>query len=229
MPKLKKAVLKFNIEDNLSLRYGHKLRGFFANRFKNILFHHHKENGDYRYAYPLIQYKIIDGKPTVIGLNRGAELVSDKFLDIDKLNLGDKEYINLEEKLSVIDEELAVVSDIAMPKFKYTFLAPWMGLNQRNHKRYLKQVKDDTKNKQIEFFGKIITGNILTFAKGVDWWIDEEIIVVPDLKEIEVKFKNNIMLGFVGEFYSNVSLPEYIGLGKSTARGFGMIAKEELI
>jgi hypothetical protein len=72
---------------------------------------------------------------------------------------------------------------------------------------------------------RILIGNILTFAKGVDWWIEDEIIVVPQLKAIDIQFKNQKMLGFVGEFYSNVCLPDYIGLGKSTARGFGMVAE----
>jgi hypothetical protein len=229
MPQIKKVILQFNIQDKLSLRYGHKLRGFFANRFENILFHHHQEDGGYKYAYPLIQYKIIDGRPTIIGLAKGAELIINNFLDIDRLNLGDKEYIQPEGRLEVIDEDLGVVTDLDMLKFKYEFITPWLGLNQKNHKYYLNNIKDDDVKEKRNFFKKILIGNILTFAKGVDWWIEEEVKVVPKLEVVNVKFKNKDMIGFVGEFYSNVSLPEYIGLGKSTARGFGTIAKEELI
>ncbi|KXS40411.1 MAG: hypothetical protein AWU54_1985 [Candidatus Frackibacter sp. T328-2] len=229
MPQIKKAILKFNIEDDLSLRYGHKLRGFFANNFADILFHNHKEDGGYRYAYPLIQYKIIGGQPTVIGLAKGAELIINNFLDIDRLTLGGKEYIQPEGKLEVIDAELEVVTDIAMPKFKYELQSPWLGLNQRNYKRYLREIKGADAKEARNFFKKILIGNILTFAKEVDWWIEEEIKVVPNLEAVDVKFKNQDMVGFVGEFYSNVSLPEYIGLGKSTARGFGTVFKEEIV
>ncbi len=229
MTEIKKAVLELNLEEDLSLRYGHKLRGFFANKFEHVLFHHHKENGDYRYAYPLIQYKIVDGNPMVIGLGEGAELVSNNFLEIDKLVLGGDEYVNLEKRLKVSDEVLEVVTDLDMPKFKYKFYSPWMGLNQNNHKKYLNEIKDTNENKQRNFFKRILIGNILTFAKGVDWWIEDKIKVVAKLEDINIKFKNRDMIGFVGEFYSNVSLPEYVGLGKSTARGFGTIVKEEII
>jgi len=225
MPQIKKAILTFNIEEDLSLRYGHKLRGFFANKFKDVLFHNHKEDGEYRYAYPLIQYKIIEGKPSVIALEQGAKLVINNFLDIDKLKLADKEYTQPESRLEVIDESLEVSSKDQGLKFKYKLLSPWLGLNQKNHRKYLKLVRDSSEGKQLEFLKRILIGNILTFAKGVDWWIEDEIIVVPQLKAIDIQFKNQKMLGFVGEFYSNLSLPDYIGLGKSTARGFGMVAE----
>ncbi|WP_035571797.1 CRISPR-associated endonuclease Cas6 [Halonatronum saccharophilum] len=227
--KVKKAILKFNLEEELSLNYGHKLRGFFANKFEDLLFHHHKEDGSYRYAYPLIQYKIIKGMPTVIGLSEGAELVIKNFLDIDKLILEDKEYIQPEGRLEVLEEDLEVVEDLDMLKFKYKFYSPWMGLNQKNHKKYLREIKGSDQQKKRGFFKRILIGNILTFAKGVDWWVDGDIKVVPKLDSITINFKNKEMVGFVGEFYSNVSLPDNIGLGKATARGFGTIIKEELI
>ncbi|MBM7624060.1 CRISPR-associated endonuclease Cas6 [Sporohalobacter salinus] len=229
MPEIKKAVLEFDLKEKLSLNYGHKLRGFFANKFENVLFHHHKENGDLKYSYPLIQYKIINGKPTVIGLDKGAKLVGDKFLDVENLTLAGKKYTQIEKRLNVIDEEMKVVTNLEMPKFKYKFYSPWMGLNQTNYKKYLNEIKNGDCNRQREFFKKIIIGNILTFAKGVNWWIENTIKVVPNLDPIDVKFKNKDMTGFTGEFCSNVSLPQYIGLGKSTARGFGTIIKEEII
>jgi CRISPR/Cas system CSM-associated protein Csm3 (group 7 of RAMP superfamily) len=37
------------------------------------------------------------------------------------------------------------------------------------------------------------------------------------------------MIGFKGYFYSNIYLPEFIGLGKSTSRGFGTISREEIL
>lgn len=229
MEMIKKAILSYILEEELPLNYGHKLRGFFANQFKDILFHNHMENGNYRYAYPLIQYKIIEGRPIVLGIERGAELIIDKFLDIDKLILGEKEFIQPESRLEVNDEKLQFVIVEDMLKFKYRFYSPWIGLNQRNYKEYIKDIKEANYQKQKSFFKKILIGNILTFAKGVNWWIEEKIKVVPKLNVVNIKFKNKDMLGFTGEFYSNVSLPNYIGLGKLTARGFGTIIKEELV
>ncbi len=39
------------------------------------------------------------------------------------------------------------------------------------------------------------------------------------------KFKNIKMMGFDIRFKSNVSLPDYIGLGKGVSIGFGMIKR----
>ena len=97
-----------------------------------------------------------------------------------------------------------------------------MGLSQSNYKKYKELVDENEKRK---FLAKILTGNILSFAKGVDWWIEEKIIVMPELEEITVNFKGNKMLAFKGHFYANIYLPEHIGLGKSTSRGFGTIKR----
>jgi hypothetical protein len=229
MKEIKKAVLKYDLADDLSRRYGHKLRGFFANKFADVLFHNHKENGDLRYNYSLIQYKIIDGQPNILGLERGAELIIENFLDIDKLVLGDKKYFSPESRLQVDDINIKVYSNLEMPKYKYEFISPWLGLNQSNHKKYIKKIKSANKKEQREFFKRILIGNMLSFAKGVDWWIEDEIEVVPKLRSIDVKFKNKEMIGFKGEFYSNIALPEKLGLGQSTSRGFGTIKREELI
>jgi CRISPR/Cas system CSM-associated protein Csm3 (group 7 of RAMP superfamily) len=42
-------------------------------------------------------------------------------------------------------------------------------------------------------------------------------------KEKITKFKNKTMMAFEGSFTSNARLPDLIGLGKSTARGYGTI------
>ncbi|AZO96386.1 CRISPR-associated endonuclease Cas6 [Halocella sp. SP3-1] len=229
MPEIQVVTLKYEIEDELSLRYGHKLRGYFANNFKEILFHNHYQDGSLRYAYPLIQYKIIDKRPFILGINQGGKLITEHFLSIEKLVLGDKVYLSPGGKLSVDKELIEIDDDYDMPIYKYTFITPWLGLSQENYQvyrsKYIKAVEKDKR----KFFKSVIIGNILSFAKGIDWWVEEDIKVVPSLSDITVKFKGEEMLGFTGYFFSNVYLPEYIGLGKSTSRGFGTISREKVI
>jgi len=229
LSEIQLVTLKFDIEDDLSIRYGHKLRGFFANNFKEILFHNHYQDGTLRYGYPLIQYKIIDNKPFILGLNEGGDLIKEHFLDIDKLVLGDKEYISPCSKLSVNKETLIINKDYDMPIYKYIFITPWLGLNQENYDIYKEKYINACNKEKTQFFKSIITGNILSFAKGIGWWIEEKITVVPSLSEISVKFKNKDMIGFTGYFFSNIYLPEYIGIGKSISRGFGTLIRETVI
>lgn len=221
--------LTYDIEDKLSLRYGHKLRGYFANRFKELLFHNHFDDGSFRYGYPLIQYKIINNKPVVLGINKGADLIAEHFLSIDKLELGDKVYVSPTGKLKVTTEELKIENDYDMPVYKYEFISPWMGLSQKNYRLYKEKYIEKTKKEKSQFFKRVLTGNILSFAKGINWWIEEGITVVPSLADITVRFKNEEMVGFKGYFFSNVYLPNYIGLGKSTSRGFGIIIREKVV
>ncbi|ACL70267.1 CRISPR-associated endonuclease Cas6 [Halothermothrix orenii] len=227
--ELKVVQLTYDLEEDLPLSYGHKLRGYFAHEFEEVLFHQHKKDGGLRYKYPLIQYKIINNKPVIIGLGSGGDLIIEHFLSIDKIVLGDKKFLNPSGKLKVDSIELKVNNKYDMPPYKYSFISPWLGLSQKNYNIYKTRIEGGTKDEKVKFLKKIITGNILSFAKGVGWWIEESIITVPKLREIPVNFKNQTMIGFVGEFYSNVFIPEYIGLGKSTSRGFGTLRREKII
>jgi hypothetical protein len=221
--EIKKIILEYDLKDDLPLSYGHKLRGFFAHKFDHVLFHHHKDDGSLRYQYPLIQYKIIDNNPVIIALQKGCKIVSDNFLDVEILRLGGKIYNFPTGKLTVEEIYLEVKKDYEMFPYSYNFISPWMALNQKNYKVYTEDL--ESQKEKNKFLAKIITGNILAFAKGVDWWVENKIVVMPDLNEIMVNFKGNKMLAFKGKFYSNVCLPDYIGLGKSSSRGFGTIEK----
>ncbi len=219
---IKKSVLRYHIDDKLSLDYGYKLRGFFANNFEDVLFHHHKADGELKYSYPLIQYKITYGKPTIVGLNSGAETLSDVFLDIDELSLGEKVFKEPKGKIEMLKEEI-ISSENEI--YRYRFITPWVSLNQSNYEEY-REIKDDEEELEL-FLSKILIGNILAFAKGIDCWIDSTIKIYDiQLEDIEVKLKGKNMVGFNGSFSSNIKIPEFIGLGKSTSRGYGTIIME---
>jgi hypothetical protein len=42
---------------------------------ENILFHNHLDDKVYQYGYPLIQYKIVHHRPTLLCLHKGTEEV----------------------------------------------------------------------------------------------------------------------------------------------------------
>ena len=215
---VKKVELVYNLDQDIPLNYGEKLRGFFANKFEEILFHNHSENGNFRYGYPLIQYKIIKNKPVIVGINEGAELIVKHFLDIDNIRLGNKIFIHPSANLEIENENL-MVSEIE--KFEYEFQSPWLGLNQHNFVKYLK-----IENKK-EFLEKKLVGNILSFAKGINWWLDKKVYIENfEFTECEVNYKDKKLTGFKGKFVSNVMLPNNIGLGKSVSKGFGRIIRK---
>ena len=153
---VKIVYLTYDIEDKLSPRYGHKLRGYFANKFKEVLFHNHFNDGSLRYGYPLIQYKIINNKPVVLGINKGADLIVEYFLSIDRLELGSKIYNSPTSQLKVNNEDVKINDDYDMPVYKYEFLTPWLGLSQKNFNIYMKEYIGKNKKEKSKFFKNIL-------------------------------------------------------------------------
>lgn len=207
-------------EINLQTRDAHKLRGYFGNLFKeqSPLLHNHYETGELRYKYPLVQYKVLKGIPSLVALDEGAQLLTQLFLKIREIRINGENFpvlsknIRSEQSPAGFSEEL----------HEYHFQTLWMGLNQANHQKYL-QADISEQKKMLD---KILVGNILSFLKGLDIRLEasQRLMVKADLQEKSTQFKEKEMLAFSGKFVSNALLPGNIGLGKGVSRGFGTVS-----
>lgn len=208
-------------EINLPTRSAHQLRGYFGNLFKehSPLLHNHFDDGRLRYAYPLVQYKIIDRIPLLTGLEEGSQLLADLFLKISELQIFDHTY-PLHQKNAVIK---TVEVGVAPSLHTYRFQTLWMALNQENFPEYLEKGEEGRK----ALLNRILTANILSFFKGIGLYLnpEERIMLTAQTQEKSTKFKGQRMMVFQGQFTTNVFLPDFIGLGKSVSRGFGTIQK----
>lgn len=215
---ISQTIIRFP-EIELKTRDAHKLRGYFGNFFKekSELLHNHMGNGDLRYAYPQVQYKVIDNTPVLVGIKEGAELLTDLFLKIRELNIDGKVYPVYQKNIEV--RQLAPGASVA-PK-PYRFETLWMALNQKNHSRYT----DANRLEQEKLLEKILIGNCLSFFKGMDIFLDTTLQSRASFREKKTRFKNNTMVAFEGMFEINAELPDWIGLGKQVSRGFGTIRK----
>jgi len=209
-------------EIRLHPHYGHKLRGYFGNLFreKSPLLHNHFENGELRYGYPLVQYKVINGIPMLVGIAEGAELLTELFLKIKHLDLEEKKFNIYAKNILNFKFKPGVSDSLIVYKFKL----PWMALNTKNHRKYIKLLPGAERR---DFLNKILIGNILSFYKGINFRISERIYADVEVREEVAMLKNNKMAVFRGEFRTNALLPDLIGLGKSVSRGFGAIKKSE--
>ena len=213
MIEIKKAILKFITEKKFNNRDAEKLRGFFSNMYKEEdLFHNHDEGDKFFYRFPKIQYKIIDGMLSVVGIDEGADLIKNKFLFINEINISENVIDKFETSFEIIEEDLFVDEEL----YTYKFLTPWLCINQNNHRAYRKgELNLDV----------VLRNNILSNLKGLGIFADKKIMVKGDYKAVEVKTKNIDAIGFYGEFTTNVKLPDNIGIGKRKAIGFGNIVK----
>lgn len=208
-------------EINLRQSDGHKLRGYFAQTFgqHSDLFHNHQADGKTIYRYPLIQYKVVDKHPMVVGINEGAQLITQRFLSIKEIIINQKQYSLHQKNLKSETVEVAVHNDL----FTYQLVTPWLALNQHNHTQY--QNADDTGKRQL--LKKTLTGNLLTCAGGLGYRLTEKLLVNLVVQPISINFKSKQMTGFKGSFTTNLWLPDFVGIGKSPARGFGTIKLQQ--
>lgn len=207
-------------EISLLRRDGHKLRGYFANLFgkESDLFHNHDGAGRSLYRYSRIQYKVVDRMPVLVGIDDGGRLLAERFLNIKELDI-DGKTIPLRHK-NIISEEVAV--GLGENLVAYEFATPWFPLNQANYRAYEK-LDAVRQKKQLK---SILIGNILSVLSVGNYFAEEKIMVHLNLQPPRFsKFKNQKILVFQGSFVTNAILPDYIGLGKSVARGYGTIRK----
>ncbi len=194
------------------------LRGAIANRNRDeSLFHQHTTNGKVIFKYPLIQYKIIKGEGILVGINEGAKTVVNLEILKEEFELCGEKYTLLQNELKFHSNSIGI-SEEFLP---YSFLTPWLALNEKNYKRY-HELKDWQEKKG--FLTKILIGNIISMSKGIGYTISEPIKTeIGFLKEVKTSLKGTSMLGFLGTFSVNFEIPDYFGIGKSVSRGFGTI------
>ncbi|MBD0331550.1 MAG: CRISPR-associated endonuclease Cas6 [Chitinophagaceae bacterium] len=211
------TVIRFP-EIQLATRDAHKLRGYFGLLFQahSPLLHNHLESGEAAYRYPLVQYKVLNSVPTLVGLNEGADLLIRLFLNIKELQIGERIYRVYQKNI----ESKTVTIGLSNDLHTYQFQTLWMALNQQNYATYVKENQEQ----RTSHLKSILKGNLLSFFKAMDYYAKEQVMVnLKIANERETQFKNKTMLAFEADFVTNCSLPGLVGLGKSVARGFGSI------
>lgn len=187
----------------------------------NVLFHNHLDDNSFRYRYPLIQYKRIQKKAALVCVGEGTEVIGEFYNNANfDLALGGRTSTMEVER---IDAHRTLVQTWDT-EFRYT-LRKWLPLSSDNYKTYqsLEGIME-----QCTFLQNILIGNILSFCKGVDITIEHEIsCVITKLMDCHTyTYKGVKMKGFDVEFKTNVSLPDFIGLGKGVSLGFGMVVRK---
>ncbi len=214
--------LILNMETYLNRSDSEKIRGYLGNVFwDNPYAHHHKSDGSLIYRYPCIQYKIIDGMCVLIGFSEGREVVKKTFHDLKTINLDGR----WEEVLSKGLESYKASFSLSSEEIDYSFLTPWLALNEKNYEKY--QMLGSW-GKKKELLEKILIGNIISMSKSLGYTVPASIEAnIHHLKEVKTSLKGTPMLGFLGTFLVNFEIPDYWGIGKSVSRGFGTVMREK--
>ena len=205
----------FKGRDKFSKSSAKALRGYFGNYFKNIVeFHNHLDQITFNYKSPNIQYRVIDGNLSILGINEGGDILlkSIEKIKLDEIILDGIDNKIKEKEIKITFPELEVQDK----RYDYKFESFWIALNEENYKKYQKG----------EFLlDNQLRNNILEFFKLSGVQATKRIIVAGIFEENKIVEKDTVILGFTGTFKTNVNLPDLIALGKRKSIGFGIIKR----
>jgi hypothetical protein len=199
----------------------HHLRGAIASLYREWSILHQHSGRQFFYQHPLVQYKVLNDVPMVVGLGIGAELLAALEPPVE---------LQLSRDL-VRFSDVRRVSGIYEPDFaawhRFHFATPWLALNEENYKLYRLFESDEQVIAIGQLLQRILIGNILSFAKGLGLSILAKLQAnIENWHAEPVRAKQHesgLMLGFAANGAITFSAPPFWGFGKQSSRGNGVM------
>lgn len=219
MESIKTLIVRF---DNELKRYElPKFRGAIIELIggDDVYFHNHVDD-KFRYAYPLIQYKRINGKAALVCFKEGTDSADKLFLAKNKtIMLGERELVLELSEMKSNQFDIGVCDTLLCYRIR-----GWLPLNSENFAKY-KQL--DSIIEKVETLQRLLIGNILSFGKGLGVQFDKQIVcLITKLEDpYLVKHKQTNFMAFDLEFKCNVLIPAFAGIGKGASHGFGIVTQ----
>jgi hypothetical protein len=187
--------------------------------WEHELFHNHNNSeGGYHHRIPLIQYKQEHGRPMLVCLNEGIEELQYFFSQPDwTLELNGRTTPMRIAGLDVKQYQL----DNWDKSYKY-HIRHWIALNEDNYKAYgqLTNVLEC-----IFFLQNLLKNQVVGLLHQLHITPEQQVALhIQNLKEERwVTYKKVKLRAFSLEFTSNVLIPDYLGLGKGSSLGWGIV------
>lgn len=191
---------------------------------KNDLFHNHQNEG-FSYRYPLLQYRIMCGNAGLVCLNEGIKQMQ---------NLLGSEFLLRPIEFAGRSEQV-VVEDMRINELELCFLeqpvcyhiSHWLPFNQENYRQWQELSTDE---ERLTRLNSLLVGNIISFAKGVGWQLDERVEVNIDASTIASRYiyhKAKRLIAVSADFEANILLPRGIALGKGVSLNKGIVTTQK--
>ncbi len=184
---------------------------------KRLLFHNHDEQG-LRYAYPLIQYKVLDGKAAIVATGEGIDQLAELLVvGRHELTVG-HQHMTLEvEQVLPLQYQLQVWDQL----WHYRVLR-WLPLNSEHYRQYQSL---ESLPQRVAMLQDIMRGNILAMGKGLGVRFDRRVeVLLTGLDQPRlVRVKGTQVMSFNAQMRCNVNIPQFLGLGKHSSLGYGVV------
>ncbi len=194
------------------------VRGYVGALFPEYPLLHQHAGDRLVYAYPRVQYRVIDGVVSLFGIAEGAKVVAEVADAFEELHLGNGVYQVLGRSKICRDAELGWTDHYV----KYRFMTPWVAFNEDNKRRFLEL---STWRERKNLLNRILTGNCLSMTKSLGYFVEKRLFVHSFLEQEKVSFKQIGMSAFSGVFQANIILPDFVALGKAVSHGNGVILR----
>ena len=194
-----------------------QLRGALAECFSDDpLFHQHDKQGQVLYRYPRVQYRWQEGRGVIAGWGEAARrLPALSWLELE-LRLG-------EDSVQVADISLTThraqfgVEDWLL---RYRFNTPALLLNQKNYHHY-RELDEVGRRDQLD---RLLVAQLLTALRGLGVHFDTRLYAAfTRTRTVSSHYKQQELVGLVGQFATNAVLPAGLGVGHGVSHGFGWI------
>ena len=184
----------------------------------NVYFHNHLEDDKFRYAYPLIQYKRLEGKAAIVCIEDGVDIIGQFLTEVDgTLTIGDRQVTCNTGRI----QPARILVQTWEEMFSY-HISRWLPLNSQNYQRYM-----DIEGvvEKVSFLENILKANLLSMLKGLNILLEKELILkITEIGEPYLVHNKGVkMMAFNADFKCNLSIPSSIGIGKNASIGYGIV------
>ena len=213
---MKYSILKLKRKEKHTLIYLYKFLGFLVEKYiDNLFFHNHLGNDKYVQEYPKLQYKLIKNTLSILTIEDMIEINKQLFEELDYININGDIIFDIEKEIQITNENVEYVGD---EMYEYKFVTPYLPLNEKNFKRYLKGEYT---------MEQAVTNNILEVLKGLGIRLEKEqrIFVKTNFGKSNRTLKDIKMVSFGGTFLTNIKFPDYFSIGKRKSLGYGTFVR----
>ncbi|MCH7820066.1 MAG: hypothetical protein IIB40_11010 [Candidatus Marinimicrobia bacterium] len=215
MKSIRTSITRIKIDSANKISSNH-FRAFMLKQYADSALAKLSENSKDRKIYSsLLQYKIINDAPFIFAMEDGVDALKEILPELSELYLGHKKY----KVIEIIEKDLETEVGVTAKRNKYEFETPWLALNEEDYAKF----KYLYTQERYSALSKMIIRNILGFARSFDIEIASRIRVKHELNEIQSFKLGTSTSGFVGKFEINFHIPEHLGIGNLSDRGFGSI------
>jgi len=196
------------------------LRSFLNRHLLEYIALRRESAGGFIHRYPAVQCKQVKTQLMAVGIAQGADFLHGTSSGRIVVGAGPDACTITGRDPAVREEPFG----IAEQPMTYEFQTSYLALNQQNAKKFYDLVG---KSERDAFLQKILSGNLATLAKSLDYTPTAPITCEPKVRFRRERIDRENVMVFYGKFRTNLAIPDYLGIGQSLSQGYGTVRRLE--